>query len=109
MPPLGAPVICAGAPFWLHQLAAEESGEGMEYCEVKLAHSEEAVGRAVMDCAAVQEVKASCTLDQSPDMLPQGPPRGPWGEAAARAAREDAAMTDFMVADDVKVFEVGIR
>ena len=71
----------------------------MEYCEVKLSHCSEAVGRAVMDWAAVQEVKASCTLDQSPDMLPQGPPlpRGPWGEAAARAAREEAAMADFMV------------
>ena len=70
---------------------------------MKAAHSEEAVGQAVMEFAAVQEVRASWTPDQSPDMLPQGLsplPRGPCGagEAAARAAREEAAMTDFIVA-----------
>lgn len=71
-------------------------------------HSEAAVGQAVMLSAEVQLAMADWTEDhcegapeaQGPSALlsPQGPPRGPCGEAAARAARAVlAARTVFMV------------
>lgn len=64
----------------LHQLAAEESSVGSEFAEVKDAHSEEAVGHAVMEAAEVQLWSADCTLDQSEGMAePLKGPRMPLG------------------------------
>lgn len=96
-----------GRPLALHQLAMLESVDGRGCAEVKLAHSEVAVGKEVMDSEEVHSWKA--------DQAPEGatPPGGPWGRppggpcARAEAERRAvvAAMTDFIVRTVVVVMK----